>query len=88
MDTNVVTSEGPVVCSRREVEASFSGEVISLEEAVKLASKSKVTVLKMIKESKVPIVGKIISGKRGRPGHLYDRDIFLLAIHTASITNI
>ena len=79
---NVVTAAGSsaLAVPRREIEASFTGEAVSLNDCVSLAQKSKVTTLKLIRDEKVPVVGKVITGKRGRPGNLYDRDAFVAAL--------
>ena len=70
--------------SARELYHDFKGESVNLDEAMKLIGKSKVTVMKIMKDGNVPIVGKYRSGGRGRPGHLYDKASFMNAWHTVT----
>lgn len=59
---------------KKELNPGYSGgETITLKEIVELSGKSKVTVLKIIKTNKIEAVGKVVSGKKGRPGNLYSR---------------
>ena len=58
----------------------FEGETMSLKEAMELSSKSKVTLLKIIKQKRVLTVGKIVSNSRGRPASLYNRSELTAAI--------
>ena len=80
MDTNLDTGSDKEVTTNRSLDADFTGEAISLEEAIKLCGKSKVTTLKMIRESKVSVVGKIRKPTRGRPSNLFSRDEFVVAM--------
>ena len=80
---NIATASAPAIETKpkEEIQADFSGQTISLKEAMILACKSKVTLLKIIHEKKVACVGKIITGGRGRPASLYDRVQMMAAIN-------
>lgn len=57
-------------------------EVITLGEAVSLTGKSKVFILKVIKEKDIQKVGLQKSGKKGRPANCYSRSELLNALLT------
>lgn len=58
----------------------FTGETMSLKDAMDLTKKSKVTVLKVIRDNKIKSVGKIVTAKRGRPGNLYNKEQLMTAL--------
>ena len=50
------------------------GETITVKDMLELAGVSKVTLLKLIEASGIQPVGKVVSGGRGRPAFLFDRE--------------
>lgn len=80
METSTSTNTEKSV-AKKELEPGFDGETMTLSEAVSLSDKSKVTILKIIKDKKIKSVGKVVSGARGRPANLYSRSQLLEAIH-------
>lgn len=63
---------------RREVfDASFTGETVTVKDMIDLAGVSKVTLLKILDTAGLSPVGKVVSGGRGRPAALFDRDAFM-----------
>jgi hypothetical protein len=79
VDTSVSVDTG----TSRELNPGFEGETITLAEAMSVSKTSKVTLLKLIKDKKIPVVGYVKSQKRGRPANLYERSVLLSAIHSA-----
>ena len=83
-NTNTATSTNTEkAAATQELNPGFNGDTITLKEAVDMSGKSKVTVLKIIKDQKIASVGLVKSGTRGRPANLYDRAALLAAIHSA-----
>ena len=63
---------------RREVfDASFTGETCTVQDMLAIAGVSKVTLLKILDAAQLTPIGKVVSGGRGRPAALFDRDAFL-----------
>ena len=63
---------------RREVfDASFTGETCTVQDMLAIAGVSKVTLLKILDAANLAPIGKVVSGGRGRPAALFDRDAFL-----------
>ena len=72
--TVAVVSSSP----RREVfDASFTGETCTVQDMLAIAGVSKVTLLKILDAANLLPIGKVVSGGRGRPAALFDRDAFL-----------
>jgi len=72
--TVAVVSSSP----RREVfDASFTGETCTVQDMLAIAGVSKVTLLKILDAANLAPIGKVVSGGRGRPAALFDRDAFL-----------
>ena len=84
-NTNISENTNNYTSTKTDLVAGFSGETMTLAEALKLSGKSKVTLLKIInsKDNRVPIVGKVMTGGRGRPANLYDRNKLQTAISMA-----
>lgn len=59
-----------------------SDEVITLGEAVSITGKSKVFILKVIKEKEIQKIGLQKTNKKGRPANVYDRTELLNALLT------
>jgi len=51
--------------------------MISVSEATALTGKSRVTVIRIIKEREIPVAGLLKTGKRGRPVKVYDKSLLL-----------
>lgn len=83
LTTQNTEAQTDVSASKNELNPGFEGETITLKEAVDISGKSKVTVLKVIKDQKVPSVGQVRSQKRGRPANLYERAVLLAALHSS-----
>ena len=79
-DSNADTDVAVEKTVKHELFNGFEGETMSLKEAMELSSKSKVTLLKIIKQKRVLTVGKIVSNSRGRPASLYNRSELTAAI--------
>lgn len=65
-----------------ELNPGFTGDTITLAEAVEVTGKSKVTILKVVKEKGIKAVGYVKSQKRGRPANLFSREEMLSALHS------
>lgn len=60
--------------TKRELVGGFSGDTITMKEIIDNSGLSKVTLLKLLSANGVQPVGKVLSGSRGRPAALFDRD--------------
>jgi hypothetical protein len=58
----------------------FSGETLTINDMLELSGVSKATLMKKLAAANLTPVGKQVSGGRGRPSALYDRDSFMAAM--------
>lgn len=71
-----VVSSTVSTAGKRELSTNFTGETVTVKEMIELSGVSKVTLLKLLSASGIQPVGKVLSGSRGRPAALFDRDVF------------
>lgn len=74
------------VSAKVQLVNDFTGQTITMKEMLDQSGVSKVTLLKLLDTAGLQPVGKMLSGGRGRPASLFDREAFaqLLANRTAS----
>ena len=69
-----VVSTVSSTAAKHELVGGFTGETITMKEIIDNSGLSKVTLLKLLSVNGVQPVGKVVSGSRGRPAALFDRD--------------
>jgi hypothetical protein len=58
----------------------FSGETLTVKDMLELSGVSKATLMKKLAAANLTPIGKQVSGGRGRPSALYDRNSFMAAM--------
>lgn len=85
-EENTIKTENTQISTINSIKPSnfieTTDEVITLGEAVSLTGKSKVYILKIIKEKNIQKIGLQRSGKKGRPSNCYSRTELLNALLT------